>query len=142
MGYLPELDLRAIAECRRDGEGLSDDQRATWKRCHRLLPEEDDSVEVGDIVLLPHLPRERRWSIARVTGDYRFEPLPETGDHGHLREVELLHEDVDWHHRGADARLRSTMRNAYPMWNIDRLGEAVDSLLARLAFGRASPGSN
>lgn len=46
------------------------------------------------------------------TGDYRFERLPATSDHGHVRPVELVYENVDWHHLGADARLRSTMRNA------------------------------
>ncbi|MCP9490379.1 MAG: restriction endonuclease [Solirubrobacteraceae bacterium MAG38_C4-C5] len=134
-GYAAELDLHGIAGLRDDGAELSSAQRDTWRRCRRLLPEQDDAMREGDIVVLPHLPRERRWSLARVTGGYRFEPLPSTEDHGHIREVELLYEGIDWDHPAADARLRGTMGNRQPQWNIDRLGDSIEHLLARLAAG-------
>ena len=53
-------------------------------------------MPVGDIVVLPHLPRHGVWSIVRVTGGYRYEVSDEPNawdrrpDYGHIRDVELL----------------------------------------------------
>jgi hypothetical protein len=44
-------------------------------------------MQVGDLVFLPHLPREWRWSIVGITGPYRFEIATKYNDYGHIRPV-------------------------------------------------------
>ena len=53
-------------------------------------------MQAGDIVVFLHLPRHGAWSVARVTGGYRYEistqgnAVDGTPDYGHIRDVELL----------------------------------------------------
>src|SRR3954453_23774824 len=72
-GYRPELNLENLAETRRRGGRLAKYQQDAWRGNRRLLPSQPDSMQVGDIVVFLHLPRYGVWSIARVTGSYRFE---------------------------------------------------------------------
>ena len=57
-------------------------------------------MQVGDLVVFLHLPRYGTWSIARVTGGYRYEishmPNAVDGapDYGHIRDVQLLTGDL------------------------------------------------
>ena len=87
----------------------------------RMLADEPDGMQVGDLVLLPHLPREWRWSVARIVGPYRYEIDPERGDYGHILPAQVVAADMGdddltpdprWM-RAYPARLRRLSREAY-----------------------------
>ena len=88
-GYRPDLDLEHLADLRRRGVHLPTYQQDAWRGNRRLLPSQPDSMQVGDIVVFLHLPRHGVWSIARVTGGYRYEITTQgnsvdgTPDYGH-----------------------------------------------------------
>jgi hypothetical protein len=95
-------------------------------------------MQVGDIVVLLHMPRYGLWSAARVTGGYRFE-ISEQGnawdgrpDYGHIRDVRLLTDErgIDPEREGVSEALRRAMRNRQRMWSIDEHGNEVDRLMS------------
>lgn len=136
-GYRPDLNLEILADIRRRGGKLAKDQQDAWRGNRRLLPSQPDSMQVGDIVVFLHLPRYGVWSIARVTGGYRYEisaqgnAVDETPDYGHIRDVELLTDDqgIDPVRDGASDGLRRSMRPISRMWSIDSHGNEIERLL-------------
>ena len=138
-GYRPELNLENLARVRRAEGRLPTWQQDAWRGNRRLLPTEPGSMQVGDIVVFLHLPRYGAWSIARVTGGYRFEISDEpnavdgTHDYGHIRDVELLTGDrpIDPARDDVSEELAKAMRNRQRMWSIDEHGEAIERLLVR-----------
>lgn len=128
-GYLPEQDLRLVRSAWASDVTLSEDQQAAWDHAWRLLPDEPDCVQAGDLLLLPNLPAEGVWSLARAGADYEYAIHPETEDHGHMRTVELLREGIDPYGPLVSARLRATMRCRRSHWNADGHSEAIEQLL-------------
>jgi hypothetical protein len=63
-------------------------QRSAWRGNRRLLQGAWDGLQVGDVVVLPKIPRPGVWAIARITGPYRYEIDPVHYDYGHIRDVE------------------------------------------------------
>jgi len=132
-GYAPELDLELLAEMRRQGGRLAKYQQEAWRGNRRLLPSQPGSMQVGDIVVFLHLPRYGVWSIARVTGGYRYRisaqgnAVDGTPDYGHIRDVELLTDQrgVDPVREGVSDALRRSMRPAMRMWSIDAHGAEI-----------------
>ncbi len=102
---------------------LDDFGRAVWRGNRRLLPTEPGSMQVGDIVVLPHLPRHGVWSIVRVIGGYRYEVSNEPNawdgkpDNGHIRDVEVLTDErgIDPVREDVPEALRKSMRNRQRM---------------------------
>jgi len=132
-GYDPSQDLRIVR--RVPSRERTGPQRDAWKRCRRMLETEPDGMRPGDIVISPKLPAVGSWSVSRIVGDYDF-TIPDRGDYGHLRPVELLGTVEDTNVDFVDARLRETMRCRLSMWNIDRLGPCVDRLVNALREGK------
>jgi hypothetical protein len=136
-GYRDDLDLVHLAELRRKGVRLPEYQQDAWRGNRRLLPTQPGGMQVGDLVVFLHLPRYGVWSIARVTGGYRYEisdqgnAVDGTPDYGHIREVHLLtgERGVDPVHVGASDGLRRSMRSMQRMWRIDAHGEEIQGLL-------------
>jgi hypothetical protein len=97
-------------------------------------------MQVGDSVVFLHLPRHGVWSIARVTGGYRYEistqgnAVDGTPDYGHIRDVELLTDErgVDPAREGVSDALRRSMRLQSRMWSLDARGEEIE----RISWGR------
>ena len=119
---------------------LDEEEASVWRN-HRLLDTEPDGVKAGDVLLLPNLPDDGRWVLARVTGPYDFNIPPALKDYGHIVPVEVLRDNagkiavVDPDNEHVDARLRATMRNMGRTWSIDALGMAVDALVAAIENG-------
>ena len=136
-GYRPELDLENLELLRRRGVKLRKYQQDAWRGNRRLLPSQPDSMQTGDIAVLLHLPEYGSWSIARVTGGYRFEISNEpnnvdgTPDYGHIRPVELLtgEHPIDAGTDEVSDALRWAMRNRIRMWSLDEHGEEIDRLV-------------
>ncbi|MEQ9498737.1 MAG: restriction endonuclease [Deltaproteobacteria bacterium] len=145
-GYRNEHDLRRVQERVRRKEELSPELQSVWRN-RRLLDSEHDGLQPGDLLLLPHVPQHGLWSIARVSGRYRFElsaVVSEAGtnDYGHIVPVEPFRDRdgciarVHPQNEYVDARLRTTMRARSRMWSIDSLGNAVDDLITAIEAGR------
>lgn len=127
-GYRPDQDLRLVRDACFAGQGLNEHQAATWRRNWRLLPDEEDSIAQGDLMVLPNLPRVGFWSVAEAADDYDYRIAPVTSDHGHVRTVSLIREEIAPCEASVDARLRRSMRCQLPLWNVDPLGESVEAL--------------
>jgi hypothetical protein len=134
-GYQSDQDIGIIAARRKKGAKLSEEQRDAWRGNRRMLPSESDSIQHDDIVLVPHVPHDRHWSVARVVGSYRFQIPEKPVDYGHILPVELIsHETpVSFLANGVAAGLRQTMRNMSRLWNIDHLGADVNAIVKALA---------
>ena len=136
-GVRPIDDLEHLQTLRRSGGTFDDFQKAVWRGNRRLLPSEPGAMQTGDIVILPHLPRHGLWSIARVTGGYRYEVSNEPNtwdgrpDYGHIRDVELLtdHRGIDPRAEGVPDALRRALANRQRMWSLDRASDEIDRLL-------------
>lgn len=135
MGLPGRPDLEHLAELRRKGVRLPKYQQDAWRGNRRLLPTQPGGMQVGDFAVLLNMPRRGSWSIARVTGGYRYEisdtlNLYGERDYGHIREVELLTDErgIDPAADGASDRLRRAMRNLQRMWRIDDHADEIEWL--------------
>ena len=133
-GYREDQNLETLAARKKKDTAITDEQQDTWRGNRRMLGSEPDSIQVGDVVLVPHLPDARHWSIARVAGPYRFEIPKIPKDYGHILPVELLSEgrSVGFQAKGVAAELRQTMHNLSRLWNVDHLGAYVEQILEGL----------
>ena len=137
-GYREDQDLELLARIRRTDGTPDAGQQATWRGNRLLLPTEPGAVSTGDLIVLANLPRYGTWSIARVTGGYRYAISDQRNaidhaqrDYGHIREVRLLTGPmgIDPGAEGVPARLRAAMRSRIRMWNLDAYGEEIEGLV-------------
>ncbi|WP_437957219.1 restriction endonuclease [Sorangium sp. So ce119] len=143
-GWKRDHDLRLLARQVRSRK-LSDEEARVWRN-RRLLDTEPDGLKKGDVIVIPNLPEQGRWVLARVTGGYDFSPIRvQEGagpDYGHIVTVSPIREPggkiavVEADNEHVDARLRATMRNPSRMWAIDALGAAVDALIDAIGAGK------
>lgn len=131
-GYSEDVDLCRLTDLRNSGVELTEKQKKAWRGNRRLLPTEQDAITAGDIILLPNLPHQGVWSLARINDDeYRFEIAEQFNDYGHIRNVELLNPDapINPYSSAVHADLRKTMRTQTRLWNLDQYSESVYVLL-------------
>ncbi|KYG09084.1 hypothetical protein BE21_20025 [Sorangium cellulosum] len=143
-GWKRDHDLRLLAPQVRSRK-LSDEEARVWRN-RRLLDTEPDGLKKGDVIVIPNLPEQGRWVLARVTGGYDFSPVRvQEGagpDYGHIVTVSPIREPsgkigvVEADNERVDARLRATMRNPSRMWAIDALGSAVEALIDAIEAGK------
>ena len=147
-GQEPNQDLRLIqAEIAKGGnwwERLSSTQEEVLPQL-RMLSSTEDSVQLGDWIVVPNLPEHGEFLIAEVVGAYQYDPLTLPKDHdvnglgrdyGHILPVRLLTEEgIDKYAAEVDAHIRSTLKTPMRMWNIDYCGEALEKLLERYKAG-------
>ena len=88
-GYHPGQDLVLLRDRRERGEPMSRDDDWAWRN-RRMLADEPDGMQIGDLVFAPHLPQPWHWSILRVIGPYRYQIDSDRGDFGHILPVEVL----------------------------------------------------
>lgn len=119
-GYQAKQELNLLRDRRERGEPTDRDDDWAWPN-RRMLSDEPDGMQIGDPVLVPHLPREWRWSVVRIAGPYRYGIDDEHHDYGHILPVETLAADladtdltpaVRWM-RTYPARLRRLTQQAY-----------------------------
>jgi hypothetical protein len=137
-------DLRVLAREARSRK-LNDEEARVWRN-RRLLDTEPDGLKKGDVIVIPNLPEQGHWILARVTGGYDFSPVRvQEGagpDYGHIVAVSPIRDPggkiavIEADNEHVDARLRATMRNQSRMWTIDALGAAVDALIDAIKTGK------
>jgi hypothetical protein len=125
-GWDREMDLRLIADLKARGDPLSDWQRQAWGN-RRMLDSLPDGIHEGDLVLVLHMPGERRFSLVRVVGPYRFDGAEQLGDYGHVLPVQLLSgaSGVGYSDERLPAELQSALGNRVRLWNLDRFGDTL-----------------
>lgn len=143
-GWKATHDLRLLAPRARSRK-LTDEEASVWRN-RRLLDTEADGLKKGDVVVIPNVPEQGRWVLARVSGGYDFAPVQvkenKRPDYGHIVAVNVIREPggkiavVEADNEHVDARLRATMRNQSRMWSIDALGAAVDALIEAMETGK------
>lgn len=143
-GWLPSQDLRRLRAKLNDDQELDGDELAAWRN-RRMLGTEPDGLRVDDIVVLPNLPEQGQWMLARVAGPYTFEISTEASDvgpdYGHILRVDPVRDRegrlvvVEADNANVDAPLRASMRNMSRMWSLDDHARSVDKLTAAIATG-------
>lgn len=93
-GSHPERDLGVLRAKRDAGQPFDEDDELAWDN-RRMLTDESDGMQLGDLVLTPHLPREWRWSVLRITGPYRYAIHETKRDYGHVLPVAIVEADID-----------------------------------------------
>ena len=138
-GWDPEMDLEVVAERLASGQALTPWQQEAWAN-RRLLTSQSDGVHVGDLVVVLHMPAERRFSLVRVSGPYQFDGGQVFGDYGHILPVELLSgtEGISYVDPRLSDRLKSSLGNRIRMWNLDGFADELEQLAAT---GAGDPGT-
>jgi len=137
-GYDSSQDLRLIqAEIEHGGkwwERLNDEEKSALPNL-RMLSAAEDSVHLGDYILLPNLPEDGTFLVAEVNGDYYFDMLNEE-DFGHVLPVSLIvAQGINRYAEIVDARIRATLRTPMRMWNVDAYGDAIEQLVEQYRRG-------
>lgn len=131
-GWDPEMDLEVIAERVAAREPLTEWQRQAWEN-RRLLTSQHDGVQVGDLVVVLHMPEHRRFSLARVTAPYQFDGGQAFGDYGHILPVRLLSggHGISYVDERLSERLKAALGNRIRLWNLDGFGGELAELASQ-----------
>jgi hypothetical protein len=99
-GYAENQNLRAIAKLWLESawERTSEDQREAWHNWRMLLgeapePVRHDSMNQDDVVLVPNMPADARFTLCLIAGSYRFDLSADPrcrGDFRHVLPVQIL----------------------------------------------------
>ncbi|HEV8699210.1 MAG TPA: DUF262 domain-containing protein [Candidatus Limnocylindrales bacterium] len=129
-GWADDQDLRKLQAVARGGGVWTESQRAA-ARNRRMLSSEPNSIQIGDLIVVPHMPAEGRWSLARVIGAYEYGSADGWADYRHVLPVELLSGPggIDPNRPLISRQLRSSLRNQNRMWNIDPVGPDVEAVV-------------
>ncbi len=138
-GRRPLEDLELIEGQVRDGRPLDEGQQQTWRGNRRLLSTQPDAVQIGDLAVLPHVAGYGTWTIARITGPYRFSTDDGRNylgapDFGHILPVEIVTDPIPWRDPAHSETLRAAMRQRQRMWSLAPVADEVDDLARK--FGR------
>jgi hypothetical protein len=133
-GWADDQDLRILRQVALSGGMWSESQRAAVRN-RRMLSEEPNSIQIGDLIVIPHMPAERRVSLAAVIGPYEYSPAGTFVDYRHLLPVTLTtsHAGVDVNDPRISSRVRSSFANQNRMWNIDPVGPDVEQLASEVS---------
>lgn len=133
-GWAEDQDLRKLQAVAR-GDGVWTESQRAAARNRRMLSSEPNSIQIGDLIVVPHMPAGGRWSLARVIGAYVYGSADGWADYRHVLPVELLSgpAGIDPNRPVISKQLRSSLRNQSRMWNIDPVGPDVETLVASIA---------
>ena len=128
-GWDPEMDLELISDLVAAGKELTEWQQQAWAN-RRMLTSRDDAIHVGDIILVPHMPERRRFSLVRVIGPYRYDGGQAFGDYGHILPVELLTapQGIGYTDATVAVKLQTSLGNRIRLWNLDRFARDIEVL--------------
>ncbi|KXB09073.1 hypothetical protein AKJ60_01050 [candidate division MSBL1 archaeon SCGC-AAA385M11] len=112
----------------------------------RMLSDAEDSIQIGDIILTPNLPKQNLFCLAEVSGKYVFDRLllnEKTDindlhyDYGHILPVKLITPNgIDKFNKNVHAELRSTLRTPMRMWNLDSYAAHIEKLIDYYVEGK------
>jgi hypothetical protein len=128
-GWDPEMDLELISDLVAAGKPLTEWQQQAWAN-RRMLTSRVDAIHIDDIVLVPHMPEHRRFSLVRVIGPYRFDGGQAFGDYGHILPIELLTspDGIGYTDSAVAVALQTSLGNRVRLWNLDALAHDLERL--------------
>lgn len=137
-GWRDDLNLNIIRNALQKGKKLNDDQEDVWRRQRRMHPKEEDSIQKGDYIILPNLPKIGLWSVAKVSGGYNYDIDSKMENFGHILDVKLLNPSlpINPNSEYVSANLRKTMTCRQRLWNIDEYEEDIEKLILAIENGR------
>ena len=137
-GYCDEQDLRKIYDKQKDPnfdwKEYSSDELDAWRSAKMLgkyVPATWNPILVGDIILVPNMPKDGFFTLCRVTGDYSYSEDTEVGDLRHMLPVEVITKGgVAYSNENVDAALRGSLRCRGRLWNINPHKDCVDKIIS------------
>jgi hypothetical protein len=140
-GYIDSQDLRTITKLWLESawEKTSEEQRKAWHQWRMLLdeapePVRHDSMNLGDVILVPNMPADARFTLCVIAGRYQFDLSSDphaAGDFRHALPVKILtpQEGVSNASKLVTAGLRRAMKARSRMWSLDTHAEAIESII-------------
>ena len=124
------MDLQLVADLVADHRPLTKSKSEAWEN-RRMLTSRPDSVHVGDIILVPHMPEPKRFSLVRVAAPYEFDGGQAFGDYGHILPVQLLTGEAGIGYTDPEPlRLQTSLGNRVRLWNLDGFAADLEALAA------------
>ncbi len=143
-GYAKDQDLRSIQAAISEGKSLSETQDKAWRNL-RMLSTSHDSMHLQDWIVVPNLPQQGKFIVAEIKDEYAYDPLKLSEeqningldqDYGHVLPVRLLTEKgINKYNLNVDAGIRKTLKAQGRMWNLDKYGPQLASLVEMYANG-------
>jgi hypothetical protein len=95
-----------------------------------MLTSQPDGIQVGDLIVVLHMPDRARFSLVRVAGPYQFDGGQVFGDYGHILPVERLTDEsgIGYTDARLPLRLQTSLGNRIRLWNLDGFGADLDAL--------------
>lgn len=145
-GYCDEQDLRKIYDKQKDPnfdwKEYSSDELDAWRSAKMLgkyIPATWNPILVGDIILVPNMPKDGFFTLCRVTGDYSYSDDTEVGDLRHMLPVEVITKGgVANSNKFVDAALRQSLRCPGRLWNINPYERCVNDMIELVKDGKES----
>jgi hypothetical protein len=140
-GYIESQNLRTIAKLWLESAWgtTSEEQRKAWHQWRMLLdespdPVRHDSMNFGDVVLVPNIPEDARFTLCAIVGRYQFDLSSDPrglGDFRHALPVEIVtpREGVSNASKLVTAGLRRAMKARSRMWSLDMHAETIKSII-------------
>lgn len=128
-GYHESQDLKCIHKAWREETELTDMQLSAAKHWRMADGPDERYMHIGDVVLVPNMPADGLFTLARITGAYQFE-IPCVGDFGHFRPVEVLTpQGVANQHPLVQAPLRRSLRYQGRLWNVSPHSGCLEAII-------------
>ena len=130
------MDLRLVADLVAHHQPLSKSQEQAWDN-RRMLTSRADAVHVGDMILVPHMPESKRFSLLRVVAPYDFDGGQAFGDYGHILPVQQLTGDngIGYTDSAVPLKLQTSLGNRVRLWNLDAFGPDLEALASHGVVG-------
>jgi hypothetical protein len=140
-GYIESQNLRVINKLwLESGWGTtSEEQKKAWHHWRMLLDEapelyRHDSMNLDDVVLVPNMPADARFTLCAIVGEYQFDLSSDPragGDFRHMLPVKVLTPSggVSNASKLVTAGLRRAMKARSRMWSLDTHAEAIESII-------------
>jgi len=137
-GYCDEQDLRKIYDKQKDPnfdwKEYSSDELDAWRSAKMLgkyVPATWNPILVGDIILVPNMPKDGFFTLCRVTGDYSYSDDTEVRDLRHMLPVEVITKGgVANSNKFVDAALRQSLRCPGRLWDISSYKGCIDKIIS------------
>ena len=137
-GYRDEQDLnkiydKIIAPNFNLTELSSHEEAAFWniKMLGKYCQYSKTYIQVGDIILVPNMPKNSFFTLCRVTGDYSYSEDTEVKDLRHMLPVEVFTKGgVAYSNENVDAALRQSLRHPGRLWTINPYKDCVDKIIS------------
>jgi hypothetical protein len=141
-GYVPKQDLRLV-RTRIEEVGwtnLTEEEQEAWghwKMLGTASANPDETMLIGDIVLVPNVPEDGVFTLCKITGGYDYAIDPVIHDLGHMLPVKVLTPGgVANTYEGVSSDLRRSLRCRSRLWWVGDHAASIEGILAKAEAGQ------